>query len=814
MWVVTGGMGEMNEYAQQFQMISRRSPKKTLLILCLIILPITAVFAQVVGDFTGDGEVHIDDFIAFARNYGKTSKDSSFDARFDLNGDGEVGFPDFVKFVSNFGVTQEDLREDPTYLQQQIKHISDGDLFAAMNLNQAGLEAVKMAVEAGNYPAAYTAWGEYWDSRPGFAYVNSGTPFFTVDKAMEIFPKGSYTASADRVVARDITGWGGVTIQHGHIVDFNADYGQSGKYGFHYWGWSRPLLYAYMQTRDTKYLDAFDELFNQWYEQRDDVVGGFSHLDSIWYELGLGSNRNRIFLEFYRLNRGRLSAKTHERMLKNYVGSARWLYELEDEGYRSGNWQVMGSYALAELGLNLREFKESEKWITLGTYRMEEHLTRDFHEDGCHSERCPSSYSTIVYRDPRNLAYLLEQFGGYEDKVAALQPPLERTLTHWMYLMSPLGTQPAVNDGGRGRFNSDFFVDGGRGFDRPDFLWLAKNLLGADIDDPMEEPAFTSMDFRPSGFAVMRQNWTKESPYLMINYGPWGGGHSHPDILSFELFAYGEAMAVDAGIGVSYDDPHHRPWYVTSKAHNMLVFDDAKLDRKDAVGVDPVWSSGDLLDYFSAEQRGYESSGIWHRRHFLFLKPEDSSPDANPYFLVFDAFSTVAMRRTASFMLHAPEPLLWGGPGQLYSKSPGLVVATPDPVAISRGMGMANLGGVSSPGRREIGWVSLEVKTTGGSQVDGLPVVLFPYVDEFDKSVTVRRGENAGPGGTLYLTVLHGEVTDHILISDGTLRSFGNGNLTTDAKCAVVRTRLDGTYISHSVAAGARLNYRGQKLIR
>ena len=77
------------------------------------------------------------------------------------------------------------------------------------------------------------------------------------------------------MVAHNITGWGGVNIQHGPVVDFNADYGRGGKYGFHYWEWSQPLLWAYMGTRDPKYLDAFDELFNQWYEQRDDVVGAY-----------------------------------------------------------------------------------------------------------------------------------------------------------------------------------------------------------------------------------------------------------------------------------------------------------------------------------------------------------------------------------------------------------------------------------------------------------------------------------------------------------------------------------------------------------
>ncbi|MDE2998645.1 MAG: heparinase II/III family protein [Gemmatimonadota bacterium] len=619
-----------------------------------VILVFTAAWCGVPGDFNGDGVVAFDDFVAFVRNFGATRSDDGFDERYDLNLDGRVGFGDFVLFATAFGEANTDLREDPVYLDEQIKHISDPDLFAAMDLNRAGLEDVKRAVGQGDYAAAYRAWGAYWDVRPGFDYINVGIPYRTIDQAYEYFSTRNYTAAADRVVAHNISGWGGVTIQHGPVVDFNADYGRSGKYGFHYWGWSGPLLWAYLGTRDTKYLDVFDKLFNQWYEQRDDVVGAYTHLDPIWYELGLGSRRNRVFLEFYKLNRGRLTVRTHERMLKNYLGSARWLYELEKQGYRSGNWQVMGSYALAELGINLPEFTEAERWVSQGVYRIDEHLRKDFYEDGCHSERCPSSYSNIVYRDPRNLAFLLERFGGNEDRAAALRPPLERTLNHWMYLISPLGTQPAVNDGGRGRFNRDIFIDGGRAFNRPDLLWVAQNVLGASIDDEVEPPSETSIDFRPSGFAVMRQDWTRESAYLVINYGEYGGGHSHPDILSFELFAYGHALAVDAGIGVSYDDPLHGPWYKTSRAHNMLVIDDANLDRRIAVGGNPVWSSRAGMDYFAAEHEGYRSRGVAHRRHILFLKPAGPANGNDPYFLVFDAFSSVDGGRRASFFLHSP----------------------------------------------------------------------------------------------------------------------------------------------------------------
>ena len=40
--------------------------------------------------------------------------------------------------------------------------------------------------------------------------------------------------------------------------------------------------------------------------------------------------------------------------------------------------------------------------------------------------------------------------------------------------------------------------------------------------------------------------------------------------------------------------------------------------------------------------------------------------------------------------------------------------------------------------------------------------------------VLVRRRENPGPDGTIYLTVTNENITDHIIISDGSYHSYLN----------------------------------------
>jgi len=164
-------------------------------------------------------------------------------------------------------------------------------------------------------------------------------------------------------------------------------------------------------------------------------------------------------------------------------------------------------------------------------------------------------------------------------------------------------------------------------------------------------------------------------------------------------------------------------------------------------------------------------------------------------------------------MLHSPTPLRKGGTTLVSTESPGLVITTSDEVTIRQGMGMANLGGVSSPSRREIGWASLDRPTEGRGRVEGLPVVLFPFRATPTPEVTVRRGQNAGPDDTAYIMVEHLGIVDHIIISDGQLRQFGDGAFETDARCAMVRTRPDGAALSYAVVSATRLTYAGNLLM-
>ena len=79
--------------------------------------------------------------------------------------------------------------------------------------------------------------------------------------------------------------------------------------------------------------------------------------------------------------------------------------------------------------------------------------------------------------------------------------------------------------------------------------------------------------FPSSGFAVLRESWDDPSAFaLVLSYGPYGGGHGHPDMLSCAWYGDGRVLVPTLGT-VSYDSPLHGTWSNQTVAHNTVVVD-------------------------------------------------------------------------------------------------------------------------------------------------------------------------------------------------------------------------------------------------
>jgi hypothetical protein len=159
------------------------------------------------------------------------------------------------------------------YLEHQIKSISDVDLFGALQMNSPALKGVKDAAQHKDFVQAYRAWGKYWRAKQQPKYATRTYELLIDTDMLNGYEEirayvSSHKEERDTILARAalilkniFRPWGDVLVDFGSKVDFNREIGQSGKYGFHYWMWSRALILAYLITEDQKYLAKFDELF-------------------------------------------------------------------------------------------------------------------------------------------------------------------------------------------------------------------------------------------------------------------------------------------------------------------------------------------------------------------------------------------------------------------------------------------------------------------------------------------------------------------------------------------------------------------------
>lgn len=684
---------------------------------------------------------------------------------------------------------------DPAYVRQHIQEISTQELWSSLNLDLPGLDRMRADAAAGRFTDAAAAWGAYWKAKTQPAYITQ-TDHLYLDTDLLTAP-GSFRVAMERspeegdtilvraglILHNVIRTWGDSVINFGDRVDFNRAIGHSLKYGFHYWMWSRPLIMAAVLTGDQKYVVKFDELFNEWYEQRNSITRSIPNLDVVYYELGLGV-RNRMFIENYLLTNRDRTPETHERMLKTVLAAGRWLRELEQwEGYRPGNWQIHGSYMLVQLALAFPEFRESGEWLRLGLQRVMEHLEEDFFADGGHSERCPRNYTLATYLNFRNIAYLLEAYGARRDASEKIRASMGRTIDWWITMLAPTGEVPAINDSHRGLFPTMVLHDGAEFFRKPQAYAILRSLLGGKGGGTDSLPPFTSRHMPASGFSVMRTAWTPEALYLTVNYGPAAGFHTHFDLLDFELYAYGKPLAIDAGIGLTYDDSLYATWYRTSRAHNMVAVNDSNIEREGMQGTQVLWGSTPSLDFFSGVHDGYERFGVRHRRQIAFVKPL--------YWFMLDDLTCTRGGDTLSWYFHSPDSLLTAGAGYASASAPGIRILPVGPsFTTRRGTGRAASTSERIPGKtQDVGWIRFDQVSTRDSLYQ-FPILLEPF----------RSGEgvrSASRESKRHFVITSPGVEDHLYF---TLGVYSDGTLETDASVVLLRLKEGGgsSFVVHN----------------
>lgn len=117
-------------------------------------------------------------------------------------------------------------------------------------------------------------------------------------------------------------------------------------------------------------------------------------------------------------------------------------------------------------------------------------------------------------------------------------------------------------------------------------------LWGVDRLPAAPMASGTSRNSEASGIAVLQLDQGTDAVCVMMDYGPHGGGHGHPDKLSVIVYGYGKIRALDPGC-IRYGAPLHGQWYKRTISHNTVAMD--RKSQRSATG---------SLRYFHASVNG------------------------------------------------------------------------------------------------------------------------------------------------------------------------------------------------------------------
>ena len=445
------------------------------------------------------------------------------------------------------------------------------------------------------------------------------------------------------------------------------------------WGGGSPLLFrsetlvdAYQLTGEQGYLDAFEEMVEQfdYWSAGDDVPACPG--PPLYIDQQVVNASAMAYAYFIFAAENRLQPATHDRVLKTVLRLARFAARNIGRGYHYGNHQIFESSALAVLALLFPEFRESADWAATASRSLAKHLDREVLPDGGYAERCGYHSVAMMFAAHALAAIRLNAAEARfpEFTADAIVAKLESMYEWVMWMSAPDGTMPAFGDYGA-YSQLRLLRQGAYIFQRADVAGIVA-AAAPELAPPGVLPALppeTSISLAASNFTVMRSAWEGQALYMALDHGGLGGQHSHIDNMGFVAYAYSAPIALDSGIGTSYDDPAYRNWYREARAHNVVLVDGREPEK---ASERVLWHSSPRADLLIMRSRGYEHDcGVTHERVVFFVK--------DLLWLICDRLTAGDDGHRYEWLLHTPmdlQPAPGGLDGRHAETSVGLRLLT------------------------------------------------------------------------------------------------------------------------------------------
>ena len=681
-----------------------------------------------------------------------------------------------------------DILIEKDYFQKKIRYISDEELVHSLRIKTIE-PALQKALKSKDYDRVSSTLFDYFAARRDNGRLSSFDSqnkkhFITIEEFLnDVRPDTSRYNAIIRSARQVYTPEKGFTlfgVNWGKRIDFNHRYPHVSKWGVHYLYFLDDQINHYLLTRDPAIAGAFDVLFNQWYDQLDSVtqeqvIHHTTSYDFVWYELGL-ANRTQRLVDAQRVFVKQLTPETNKKLLKNILGSARWLDQcLKKTPFHPYNWQTHTAMTLSYAALVFPEFREAGAWLDRGKKSMVLHLENDILDDGGYVERTPS-YAEYMFSVFYRYMMMLQYFKNDSSLREKYLSRMEKFVEFFVLTNSPVGVNTPFNDASRNRSLVRLFQEMAVFFKRGDFVGAVRHELSpgelASLPIAVKEPGNKSVDFPDSRFVVMRDSWDPNSYFLMLNYGDFQN-HCHFDQLDFEIYANGVPIALDAAIGkLGYLDSLQVSWYKHPLSHNMLTINRAVPEKMDRPGYDKVWSPQKKTEYFAVTHDGYlRHQKAKHRRHIVFAKTK--------YWLIIDEVSTTGKDQEMEFNFHTPCSMMPVDDGYLSTGEKGFLIRQDrrdaSNISRSKSQGFAGLGGLpNEPSHREIDWLVFSKSLTGDRQSDRMATLVYPFASNQEivpAEASVERLDLRDNAAIGYL-VSSKDRQEVVILSDGKYRRF------------------------------------------
>jgi hypothetical protein len=409
---------------------------------------------------------------------------------------------------------------------------------------------------------------------------------------------------------------------------------------------------AYWYTGDEKYTREFVSQLDDWLRDNP-AEWGVNWICTM--EVALRAiNWIRAYYLF--LDSPCFTPEIQARLIKSLIQHGRHiLSNLEGNPYgRFGNHYLTDGLGLFCLGLFFLEFKMGRRWLTEGLNILWRETQKQVYPDGADYEQSIDYHRQVL--EFLLLAMVLCQRNNIPVPQAVKQrvgKMLEFTLSY----TRPDGSIPMIGDADNGSLWSQgdnahlsCLAVGAAIFSRPEFktaelpeasFWLLgpDGLQAYESLPSSKQNAVKSTAYNQAGFYIMRH----DSLHLVLHCSKYGL-HGHNDILSLDLFAYGQHFVVDPGTYTYTGSYEWRNHFRSTFSHNTVRVDEQEfhpLSRETIWVVEGEnsyrvinWLSSPEHDFFDAEHFCYHrlSQKVTHRRQVLFIKREG-------YFIINDLLS-------------------------------------------------------------------------------------------------------------------------------------------------------------------------------